>query len=91
MADSDSIRMTAQDIEALATRLASARHLAEIDVEGEQSMPVRIDTDDDGFAPLITYEDATHIVVTVDIPKDRLRQSHIKRSLQSLLAIAVAE
>jgi hypothetical protein len=34
-------------------------------------MPVRISPDDDGFAPLITYEDATHIVVTVEIPKDR--------------------
>ena len=52
-------------------------------------MPVYINPDDDGFAPMITYEHATHVVVTLEIPKSSLRQ--MQRFLQALLAIAVAE
>jgi hypothetical protein len=49
-------------------------------------MPVHINPDDDGLAPLITYEDATHIVVTIEFPKAALCQ--MRRFLQALVAIA---
>jgi hypothetical protein len=52
-------------------------------------MPVDIDPNDDGLSPLITYEDATHIVVTIEIPKAALRQ--MRRFLQALVTIAAAE
>jgi hypothetical protein len=52
-------------------------------------MPVHINADDDGFSALISYEDATHIVITIEIPKTALRQG--RSLLQALLAIAVAE
>jgi hypothetical protein len=52
-------------------------------------MPVHINPDDEGFSALISYEDATHIVITIEIPKTALRQA--RSLLQALLAIAVAE
>jgi hypothetical protein len=52
-------------------------------------VPVYINPDDDGLAPMITYEDATHIVVTLEIPKATLRK--MQRFIQALLAITVAE
>jgi hypothetical protein len=52
-------------------------------------MPVHIKPEDDGFAPMITYEDATHIVVTIEIPKAALRP--MQRFLHALLAITVTE
>jgi hypothetical protein len=52
-------------------------------------MAVHIDSDDDGFVPMITYEDATHIVITMEVPKMALRP--MQRFLHALLAITVAE
>jgi hypothetical protein len=52
-------------------------------------MAVRIDPNDDGFVPMITYEDATHIVITMEIPKAALLP--MQRFLHALLAITVAE
>jgi hypothetical protein len=52
-------------------------------------MAVHIDPDDDGFAPMIAYEDATHIVITMEVPKVALRP--MQRFLHAVLAITVAE
>jgi hypothetical protein len=52
-------------------------------------MPVHTKPDDAGFAPLITYEDTTHIVITMEIPKAALRP--MQRFLQALLALTVEE
>jgi hypothetical protein len=38
---------------------------------------------------VITYEDATHFVVTIEIPKTAVRQ--MRSFIRALLAIAVAE
>jgi hypothetical protein len=52
-------------------------------------MPVHINPDDESFVPMITYEDATHVVITMEVPKAALRP--MQRFLHALLAITVVE
>jgi hypothetical protein len=50
---------------------------------------VHIDPNDDDFVPMIAYEGATHIVITMEVPKAALHP--MQRFFHALLAITVAE
>jgi hypothetical protein len=50
-------------------------------------MPVHINPDDDGWVPMITFEDTTHVVISIEVPKAELKK--MARFIQALLTIAV--